>query len=418
MSTRLGTISSAFSAPRFVKLIAALGVAFTAACVRDTAETPATIDAFKASTEERLQEIVATDDTLPGASLRIIAPTLGLDWTAQAGLIEDGETPFTANHPLRISSVTKTFVAAAIMRLYEDGKIDLDAGISNYLKAEHTGIIRDSGHYNPDEITVRHLLTHTSGIIDFFFTEEYEAYEEKLANGELKPSKPVFEDQLGIAMRAGPPDLKPGERNSYTDTGYILLGAILEEQTGVSMAQAMRTLNGLDTLDLNSTWWAIFEEKPADALALPEQYFGELRASEWDTPTDDLYGGGGMIASSSDLAAFIYALFNGEVFKDDTTLDVMTSQFPVTDKLVENDSGSVYASHGLGKYPIGDSIAYGHGGWWGAVMAYAPEANIAIAANWLQQDHGEKGHKMAKEILGELIALQSRLTSESAATTQ
>jgi D-alanyl-D-alanine carboxypeptidase len=74
--------------------------------------------------------------------------------------------PLTADHSLRIASVTKTFVAAAILRLLEQGRLELDDAIARLLLPASRGILREGG-YDPGAITVRMLLAHTSGLYDY-----------------------------------------------------------------------------------------------------------------------------------------------------------------------------------------------------------------------------------------------------------
>ena len=79
----------------------------------------------------------------------------------------------TADQPHRMASNTKTYVSATALRLYEDGKLKLDAPIATLLSRESIETLRRGG-YDPNVITVRHLLTHTSGIFDYAMSAPYQ----------------------------------------------------------------------------------------------------------------------------------------------------------------------------------------------------------------------------------------------------
>ena len=77
----------------------------------------------------------------------------------------DAQRPLTVDTPLRIASNTKTFVAATVLRLWEQGRIDLDAPIAPLLTTALDRLLRDDG-YRTDRITVRHLLSHSAGLYE------------------------------------------------------------------------------------------------------------------------------------------------------------------------------------------------------------------------------------------------------------
>ena len=124
----------------------------------------------------------------------------------------DGDTKF------RLGSVTKQFTAVAIMLLNERGLVDLDAPVKTYLPDAPAAW---------DGVTVRHLLTHTAGVPNFTDFDDYGA----------SKTLPATIDSLIARFRDRPLDFQPGEGWSYSNSGYILLTAIVEKASGKSYAE-------------------------------------------------------------------------------------------------------------------------------------------------------------------------------------
>lgn len=143
------------------------------------------------------------------------------------------DVPNTPETKFRIGSVTKQFTAAAIMLLRDRGKLDLHKPIKTYLP--------DSPK-SWDEITVHHLLTHTSGI------PNYTDFPEFTKTMEI----PTTLDALVGRFKDKPLDFKPGAKFKYSNSGYILLGRVIEAASGRSYVAFLRE-NLFDPLKMNST---------------------------------------------------------------------------------------------------------------------------------------------------------------------
>jgi hypothetical protein len=123
----------------------------------------------------------------------------------------------------RIASVTKTFVAAAILRLVETGRFALDTPVEGLLDEQLVGLLRDGG-YDPSAITVEQLLTHTSGLLDDAFGPGRDYLARVLADPTRRWARA---DQVAYAME-GDPVGPPGGQFHYSDTRWVLLGALLD----------------------------------------------------------------------------------------------------------------------------------------------------------------------------------------------
>ena len=122
-----------------------------------------------------VEEAVQASASIPGLVLHVEAPDRHLDVSVAAGVADRATaTPLTPDAGFRIASNTKTFLAAAILRLVEQGTVVLDAPIADLLAPETVDALR-AGGYRPDAITLRQLLVHTSGIYDYGTDPAYRA---------------------------------------------------------------------------------------------------------------------------------------------------------------------------------------------------------------------------------------------------
>jgi CubicO group peptidase (beta-lactamase class C family) len=135
----------------------------------------------------------------------------------------------------RLASITKQFTALAIMQLVEKGKLKLDVPISAYLP--------DYPKKNGDIITIHHLLTHSSGIRDLL---SFPGFSKNISRNAYSPAELVklFADSTL--------QFKPGEKFAYTNSGYMLLGYIIEKVTGKSYEQVLQE-NIFTPLKMNNT---------------------------------------------------------------------------------------------------------------------------------------------------------------------
>lgn len=328
---------------------------------------PAVAQSAVAALQQALDADVAASPSLPGELLHVHAPAHGLDTTLASGVADRASgRRLRAHDGFRAASVTKTFTAASILRLVEDGRLGLDDPVARHLPAEYDAALR-AGGYATDSITIRHLLTHTSGLHDYATDERY--YAAVLGDPMHRWTRM---EQVRAAMEWSRPRFAPGADYHYSDTGYVLLGEIIERLSGQPMARAFRTLLGFERLGLDETYMETLEPAPAGAGELSHPYFGEADTRGWD-PSFDLYGGGGMVASARDLARFYRALLRGEVFRDPATLRTMLT-VPATN---ERAPGGPYAM-GIQRANIAGQACWGHTGFWGTAAHHCPAADLTV----------------------------------------
>jgi D-alanyl-D-alanine carboxypeptidase len=342
--------------------------------------------AISASIQGLLDSIVKARPDIAGAAIHVEAPRHCLSWSGASGVSDRATgTKLTPDQPHRMASNTKTYVAAATLRLYEDGKLKLDAPIGTLLSKESVETLRRGG-YDSDVITVRHLLTHTSGIFDYAMSAPYQ--EAALGNPKKRWTRA---EQVRFAVDHGQPYGAPGTVFKYSDTGYILLAEIIERLTGQSYAAAMRSLLGYGKNGWKSTWLETLEPAPAGVPDRAHQYIGTMDTYAFD-PSIDLYGGGGLVANPRDMAAFTRALFEGKVYRRKETLDVMLSQPSVPTERTYR--------YGIYSRNVGGVTAYGHTGFWNTFSFHIPELDLTVAASLTQQ---EKAYDVGAALLAGVV---------------
>jgi D-alanyl-D-alanine carboxypeptidase len=179
----------------------------------------------------------------------------------------------TAATPLCIASNTKTFVAATVLRLWEQRRIDLDVAIGPLLTPALDALLRADG-YDTARITVRHLLSHGGGLYDHGGDPRFIA-------AVLAHAGHVWtrEALVRLSMSYADPQSAPGTEFRYSD-GYILIGDIVERVTGIDLAAAVRREPKLDRLGLRDGWWEVMEHRPRDAAYRARQYLGQADATD------------------------------------------------------------------------------------------------------------------------------------------
>lgn len=168
-----------------------------------------------------LDELTASGDF---SGVVLVAKDDEVMWTRAAGLADlDAETAIHADSRFNLGSMGKMFTAVSILQLMEEGLVSLNGTVADYLPDYPNADIAA-------EITVEHLLTHTSGIVVDVFNEEFGLNPHQYRENE--DYLPLFVDE--------PLQFAPGEQFGYSNAGYIILGLIIEELTGQNYDEYVR----------------------------------------------------------------------------------------------------------------------------------------------------------------------------------
>ncbi len=371
--------------PRLVVLLLVLLRTANCAAASQAPCPDAAVEAeWRSAFQGVLDDLIRRNPGVPGVLLHVEAPDTCISWSGASGVTSRAAPePLRVDQPFRIASNTKTYTAAAIFRLVERGKLNLGDPIAGHLPPEIRRLL-ESGGFDLERVTLRHLLTHTSGLPDHTRSPEYVAA--VMANPQERWSRA---DQIRFAVDRAEAAATPFERFRYNDSGYVLLGGIVEKKTGNNMAAAFRELLNFDGLGLSETWLETLEPQPEGVADRAHQYLGDVDTYAFD-PSMDLWGGGGIAATSRDLALFLLYLMEGRVLEKKETLHQLLSVE------VSPTQGGYRA--GIHRMTHGGLTGWGHTGFWNTFAVYFPEARISIAGS-INQQQGPRRDALIEPVL-------------------
>jgi D-alanyl-D-alanine carboxypeptidase len=273
----------------------------------------------------------------------------------------------------RAASVTKSVTAAVTVRLAQEQTLELDGSLGDQLGLELLGRWRSLEHL--PRVTPRQLLAHTAGLPDYFHDEAF------AARVRSEPSRAWHPVELVDHIAAhGTSNFPPGEGFGYSDTGYVVLGVLLEQVTGRALHALYRELV-FDPLGMNTTW--LEGQEPARDLEVAHHYSGELDMTTL-SPTID-WAGGGLVTTTPDLARFVRGLWSGLIVDPDG-LDQMTrwtvgASFPPGHAVRYDDYGL-----GIGRVVAEGVELVGHTGFIGAFAFHAPQQDAVVVGTHNQSE--------------------------------
>jgi serine beta-lactamase-like protein LACTB len=276
---------------------------------RQPVAAPAPV-ALPADVQQRIERAITTEmarQSIPAVSIAVAVDGV-VRWANGYGMADlENYVPAKASTMYRVASVTKPITATAVMQLVQAGKLDLDAPIQRYVP---------TFPQKPWPITLRHLLSHVSGIRPYEGNEQDSTkYYATLTEGlELFKDKPLL--------------FEPGTQYKYSTYNYNLLGIAVEAASGTSYFDYIRSHvlqpAGMDRVVLDEVA-AIIPNRAQGYIKLPT---GELRNSHL-ADTSYKIPGGGLDATVVDLAKFAVAFQAGTLVPPETA-DLMWTPYPAT----------------------------------------------------------------------------------------
>jgi D-alanyl-D-alanine carboxypeptidase len=287
--------------------------------------------------------------------------------------------PVRTQTPFEIGSITKQFTAAGILQLQEAGKLQVDRPLSDYLPAAP----------HAQEVTLRQLLTHTSGLHDYLDLSPQDLY--RLA------ARPIAYDDLIARVAPMPLDFAPGSRWSYSNTGYLLLGKVIETVSGETYRDYLQR-HILTPLGMTETVTTAEEARlPGVALGYDHRD-GKLERAPIIDPAW-ASAAGFLVAPMGDLAKWDAALRGGKVISPASYRQMTTS-------FVTTKDGSADYGFALFLNPVYGEPRIGHtGGSLGFTTAdeYFPRQDVRIIAfTNLGDSTPEAGEALTTVIFGDL----------------
>jgi D-alanyl-D-alanine carboxypeptidase len=337
-----------------------------------------------------------TREGLPGTAIAIYSETEGW-WEKAAGFSNvEKKTSMQPTHLQYLQSVSKTYMAVAILQLYEQGKLKLDAPMNQYLPAKYSKYLKET-----EKITVRMLLNHTSGIPDYATHPEFVAFviQHPLqifsANDQLKPLSKV------------PLNFEPGSKYAYSNTNYLLLALIADAITGDHAAFISKNIfvplrlkqtfyrNGVRYLKhpnlVNSYWDVLNTGEPANISTMQR------------TNVASMIGDDGIVCTPTEAVLFLKGLMEGKLLSASTMREMQN--------WVKDETGNNRYGLGLTYVNLGGIEGYGHSGGGvgaGCMLLYVPSKQmytfLSVNLNVLTETGlSKKVDAMRNEILSQML---------------
>jgi D-alanyl-D-alanine carboxypeptidase len=337
---------------RMHSLALSLLITFIALPSTGLAATPTNAE-IEGYTKALLEQAIP-DTSAPGISVLIAGGDEVLFRGARGAASIELGVPLSPDHVFRLGSITKQFAAAAVLKLMEDGKLSLDDSLTKFVPDYPAG----------DDVTVRMLLNHTSGIMSY--TEKPGLFE-----GPIRMT--VTTTQLIDTFKNEKPDFAPGEDWNYNNSGYVLVGAVIEAASGMA-------------------WHAYLKQAFFEPLGMKHTGYGDETVATIPghvtgyTVSDDKWAvapylsmtqphaAGALVSSVDDLLRWNRALHEGKVLKPASYQQMITPIGKAMDK-----------KYGFGishETLRGQEVLQHDGGinGFGTALIYLPEYDLTVAA--------------------------------------
>ena len=273
-------------------------------------------------------------------------------YTRAIGYSQTGGTekkPLTAANRFRIGSITKMFTAALVLQLVEEGKLKLSDTLDKFFPQIP----------NANKITIAQILAHRSGIHDSILDKNLRT---------ASKTDPITKDEMLALIAKGTPDFEPDAKHSYSNSGYLVLGLILEKLTGKSYEEALRTRIA-SKIGLKDTYTATGNIDVKKNEALTYMNLGGDWKQVPETHPSLLFSAGAIVSTPNDLTKFIQALFDGKIVSKESLAAMKTIR--------DGDGFGM-----MEPFTFAGKTFYGHTGGadnYGAWLAFLPEEKLAVA---------------------------------------
>ena len=346
-----------------------------------------------------VSDLVEKDQSVRNCVLSVMKGDGSFSWSGAAGIArQDGQVLMRKDTPIYIASITKLYTATAIMRLYEKGVLSLDDTMSKYLPKELIeGIHVYKGKDYSNEIIIKQLLSHTSGIADY--------YTEKPKGGkslfELFLEEPerswTVDETIERARKDLKPDFPPGTDASYSDTNFQLLGKISETIAGKPLHIIFEEFF-FRPLGLKHTWLIGRSEPQLVPSAAPADVFYNDIIITKTRSNGAYWADGGIVSTAEEMIIFLKALNECRIISGDT-LKLMHNwhklQFPL-----QYGYGMMYFKlprfmNTVMKVPP----LWGHSGSTGSFLYYSEDLNLYVAGSINQTESKTKPFRLMGRVM-------------------
>ncbi|WPY00937.1 Penicillin-binding protein [Candidatus Trichorickettsia mobilis] len=294
------------------------------------------------------------------------------------GIFDLNGTQLKANEKMPIASGTKPITAAAILRLYDQGKLDIQDPISKYLDQKSDVWITKMPDW-ADDVSIHHLLTHTSGIAEYYMNAPINI---NMSLQDINKSIVSFAASKALAFN-------PGDQYLYSNTNYIILGMVIEKVSGKRLAQFFND-EFFKPLKMKASYLPSLEESiliqqsnpnrslyPVRYVAIPTGGKPKLELAKFEYMFVP-YADGGVFSNTRDIITWYKALHQGQVLSDKSYKMMITKYLPVPSRSGRKN----YTGYGvfISEFTNGDTLIHHSGSKSGISEAgFIPEQNLYFA---------------------------------------
>jgi CubicO group peptidase (beta-lactamase class C family) len=305
------------------------------------------------------------DHTIPGVSIAVIND-YHLEWACGYGVRKRGEPePIETETPFQACSISKALTAVAVLRLVEEGRLDLEADVNTFLKSWK---VPANGSWQP-KVTIRQVLSHTAGISVPWFAGYHRDQDIPTWREILNGEQPTNTPEIGVTAI-------PGLRFRYSGGGYCILQQLLMDVMNQPFPNLMRALV-LDPLGMDhSTYEQPLPARWAKMAAVGHRKSGKPVAGDWYIYPE--LAAAGLWTTPSDLARFALEL---QCAREEKPHQLLSAQM-MKELLTPQSPGDALGDMGLGVFVQGSGAGarFGH-----------PGGNTGFTSRWVSLMHGGQG---------------------------
>ncbi|MBI9044965.1 MAG: beta-lactamase family protein [Anaerolineaceae bacterium] len=347
-----------------------------------------------------VENTVKSDRQIRNCMLLVSSGDERFHWTGAAGLADEEKcVKISTETPFFLASITKLFTAVVVMQLYEDGLLNLNDNIVDYLPGNLVnGIHIYKGIDYTNRIQIQHLLSHTSGIADYYT---------KAPKGErsfmdillAEPDREwTVEDTIVWAREKLEPSFAPGEKAEYSDTNFQLLGFIIEKVTGKALHDVyLEYIFGPAGMK-HSCLYTRSEPIEAAIAAPAHLYYKDLDLT-FHKAYESSWADGGIISTMEDCLKFFKTLNSGKLIKDKTNIDMMHQWRPIFFPIQYGFGTMYYKLSRLMSPFFAIPGVWGHSGSTGSFLFYCEEQDLYLVGSINQAKNPGKPFQMMAKIL-------------------
>lgn len=312
-------------------------------------------------------------------------------------LAESKEDSISIDNPFYTASVTKLFTATAIGILKDRKQLNFEDKITQYLPESLIANLHilDGKDYS-NELTITHLLQHTSGLPDYF-TDSTNDESPNIINQLLMNPNKLWsaEEMIQFSKEKMTPHFIPGKGYHYTDTEYVLLALIIENISGLSLDEFFMQ-HIFQPLNMNSSYIYLKSKSIDNKYEMVKFYASQYELSSLKSLSAD-WGGGGLVSTTHDLIQFLQAFNTDAIVKKETRLAMLNWV---------NETRGMNYGFGVRQVSLGqltdtdsDLQLIGHSGATASFLWYCPQLDTYISGTLNQLEASKNAMILVYDIL-------------------